>query len=169
MPGTGLGLAIVRTLARRWDGDARLADRPDGGARAELTLPLAVRAAGGHAGQRGDGRLSLRVVLLGLAGLAAAALLGFAGYLVGRDTIALPATSLSAGDGRLDRPHGAAGLDHAARRRRRPDDDRRKGDATATTTVATTTDEATAAARAWARTGRRRAAPDGVAAGGDDD
>ena len=38
-PGTGLGLAIVETLARRWGGSARIANRPDGGARAEVELP----------------------------------------------------------------------------------------------------------------------------------
>ncbi|HEY3206404.1 MAG TPA: ATP-binding protein [Gaiellaceae bacterium] len=37
--GTGLGLAIVQTLARRWRGEARLANRPDGGLRAEVRLP----------------------------------------------------------------------------------------------------------------------------------
>lgn len=39
--GTGLGLAIVATLARRWGGSARIANRPDGGARAEIRLPAA--------------------------------------------------------------------------------------------------------------------------------
>ena len=39
-----------------------------------------------------------RIALLGLAGLAAATLLGLAAHLVTRETIALPATSLSAGD-----------------------------------------------------------------------
>lgn len=38
--GTGLGLAIVRTLARRWDGDATLANGPEGGALARVTVPL---------------------------------------------------------------------------------------------------------------------------------
>jgi signal transduction histidine kinase len=38
-PGTGLGLAIVETLARRWGGAARIANRPEGGARAEVELP----------------------------------------------------------------------------------------------------------------------------------
>ena len=37
--GTGLGLAIVATLARRWGGSARIANRPEGGARAEIRLP----------------------------------------------------------------------------------------------------------------------------------
>lgn len=39
--GTGLGLAIVATLARRWGGTARIANRATGGARAELRLPAA--------------------------------------------------------------------------------------------------------------------------------
>jgi signal transduction histidine kinase len=39
--GTGLGLAIVATLARRWGGSARIANRPAGGARAEIRLPTA--------------------------------------------------------------------------------------------------------------------------------
>ena len=39
--GTGLGLAIVRTIATRHAGTATLADRPAGGARAAVTLPLA--------------------------------------------------------------------------------------------------------------------------------
>jgi two-component system, OmpR family, sensor kinase len=38
-PGTGLGLAIVDALARRWGGRAALANRPEGGARAELRFP----------------------------------------------------------------------------------------------------------------------------------
>jgi two-component system, OmpR family, sensor kinase len=38
-PGTGLGLAIARELARRWGGEASLARRPSGGARATLTYP----------------------------------------------------------------------------------------------------------------------------------
>ena len=40
-PGTGLGLSIVATLARRWGGSARIANRPSGGARAEVRLPAA--------------------------------------------------------------------------------------------------------------------------------
>ncbi len=39
--GTGLGLAIVRTLVVRHGGTARLEDRPNGGARATVTLPCA--------------------------------------------------------------------------------------------------------------------------------
>jgi signal transduction histidine kinase len=39
VPGTGLGLAIVEALTRRWGGRATLANRPDGGARAELRFP----------------------------------------------------------------------------------------------------------------------------------
>jgi two-component system, OmpR family, sensor kinase len=38
--GTGLGLAIVRTLARRWRGDAGITNRAEGGARAEVRLPV---------------------------------------------------------------------------------------------------------------------------------
>jgi two-component system, OmpR family, sensor kinase len=37
--GTGLGLAIVRTLAQRWHGRATIANRREGGLRAELRLP----------------------------------------------------------------------------------------------------------------------------------
>jgi signal transduction histidine kinase len=40
-PGTGLGLALVATLARRWGGSARLVNRPEGGARAEVRFPAA--------------------------------------------------------------------------------------------------------------------------------
>jgi signal transduction histidine kinase len=40
--GTGLGLAIVRTLARRWGGEATLRNDERGGARAEVTLPVAI-------------------------------------------------------------------------------------------------------------------------------
>lgn len=38
--GTGLGLAIVRSIARRHGGEATLANRADGGARATVTLPV---------------------------------------------------------------------------------------------------------------------------------
>jgi two-component system, OmpR family, sensor kinase len=41
-PGTGLGLAIVDALARRWGGSASIGTRAEGGARAEVVLPLAV-------------------------------------------------------------------------------------------------------------------------------
>jgi signal transduction histidine kinase len=41
--GTGLGLAVVESLAARWGGEVTLANRPEGGARAEVTLE-AVRA-----------------------------------------------------------------------------------------------------------------------------
>jgi two-component system, OmpR family, sensor kinase len=39
--GTGLGLAIVRTLARRWRGTVSLANRLEGGMRAEVRFPAA--------------------------------------------------------------------------------------------------------------------------------
>ena len=38
--GSGLGLAIARTLARAWRGEARLGNRPGGGAVAVLELPV---------------------------------------------------------------------------------------------------------------------------------
>ena len=38
-PGTGLGLSVVEALARRWGGSVRLSQRPEGGTRAEVTLP----------------------------------------------------------------------------------------------------------------------------------
>jgi signal transduction histidine kinase len=41
--GTGLGLAVVDSLAARWGGEVTLANRPEGGARAEVALQ-AVRA-----------------------------------------------------------------------------------------------------------------------------
>jgi signal transduction histidine kinase len=44
--GSGLGLTIVRVLARRWGGEATIANRPGGGARAEVRLPLASRDGG---------------------------------------------------------------------------------------------------------------------------
>jgi signal transduction histidine kinase len=43
--GTGLGLAIVDTLARRWRGRASLANRLEGGARAEVRFPAAATVA----------------------------------------------------------------------------------------------------------------------------
>jgi two-component system, OmpR family, sensor kinase len=43
--GTGLGLAIVQTLARRWRGSASLANRPEGGTRAEVRFPAAATVA----------------------------------------------------------------------------------------------------------------------------
>jgi two-component system, OmpR family, sensor kinase len=50
--GSGLGLAIVRTLARRWRGEAHIANRASGGARAEVRLP-----ASGTAPRRAKPRL----------------------------------------------------------------------------------------------------------------
>jgi signal transduction histidine kinase len=40
-PGSGLGLAIVQTLAHRWRGSASLANRLEGGTRAEVRFPAA--------------------------------------------------------------------------------------------------------------------------------
>jgi two-component system, OmpR family, sensor kinase len=42
--GSGLGLTIVRVLARRWGGEATIANRPEGGACAVVRLPLAAAA-----------------------------------------------------------------------------------------------------------------------------
>jgi signal transduction histidine kinase len=50
--GSGLGLTIVRLLARRWGGDATIVNRPDGGARAQVQLPLA--SSGGDGPPRHD-------------------------------------------------------------------------------------------------------------------
>ena len=41
VPGSGLGLAIVADLARIYGGALELADAPQGGLRAVLTLPAA--------------------------------------------------------------------------------------------------------------------------------
>jgi len=38
--GIGLGLAVVRSVARAHGGDAQLSNRPDGGLRAKVTIPL---------------------------------------------------------------------------------------------------------------------------------
>jgi signal transduction histidine kinase len=38
--GTGLGLPVVEALAHRWGGEVTLRNRPEGGARVEITLPL---------------------------------------------------------------------------------------------------------------------------------
>ena len=38
--GSGLGLAIARSIARRHGGNAMLSNRPGGGARATVTLPV---------------------------------------------------------------------------------------------------------------------------------
>ena len=37
-PGSGLGLAVVRSLVDRWDGEVRIENRPEGGARATVWL-----------------------------------------------------------------------------------------------------------------------------------
>jgi signal transduction histidine kinase len=49
--GSGLGLTIVRVLARRWGGEASIANRPEGGARALVRLPLAAAGARGPEGE----------------------------------------------------------------------------------------------------------------------
>ena len=43
-PGTGLGLPVVEALADRWGGSVELANRPEGGTRAKVLLPLAARS-----------------------------------------------------------------------------------------------------------------------------
>jgi two-component system, OmpR family, sensor kinase len=42
--GTGLGLSVVEALARRWGGEVSLENRPEGGARVEVTMPLHAEA-----------------------------------------------------------------------------------------------------------------------------
>ena len=41
VPGTGLGLPVVQALAERWNGQASLTARPEGGTRAQVSLPAA--------------------------------------------------------------------------------------------------------------------------------
>ena len=43
--GTGLGLSVVEALTERWGGSVRLEDRPEGGTRCEVRLPLIVEHA----------------------------------------------------------------------------------------------------------------------------
>ena len=50
-PGTGLGLPLVEALAARWGGSVELGDRPEGGTRADIVLPL-VRAEAELASER---------------------------------------------------------------------------------------------------------------------
>ena len=50
-PGTGLGLPLVEALAARWGGSVELVDRPEGGTRAQMVLPL-VRAEAELASER---------------------------------------------------------------------------------------------------------------------
>jgi signal transduction histidine kinase len=54
-PGTGLGLAIVDVLARRWGGSVTLRNRPSGGLRAEVRLPLAERRSAQDLRSAGEG------------------------------------------------------------------------------------------------------------------
>jgi two-component system OmpR family sensor kinase len=54
--GSGLGLTIVRVLAHRWGGEAAIANRPEGGARAVVRLPRSAPAE--HPERALDGALS---------------------------------------------------------------------------------------------------------------
>ena len=87
-PGTGLGLAIVQTLARRWRGSASLANRLEGGTRAEVRFPAAATVA------EESWVEALVVAVLALVGLLCAAGMGYAAYVVSRDSVAVPVTKL---------------------------------------------------------------------------
>lgn len=101
----------------------------------------------------------VRVAALALAGLAVAALLGLSGYLVARETIALPATSLSAGE-RLAPPPATSrrAVGAPARTVRRPS-------ATATAAASTTATGGRAEAGDDRRR-RRRGRGDGTSGSG---
>ncbi len=47
MPGSGLGLPIARELMRAWGGDAAIANRAGGGAKATLSLPASAATPAG--------------------------------------------------------------------------------------------------------------------------
>ena len=54
--GTGLGLSIARSIARAHGGEVLVANRPGGGLRATLSLPLPESSAGSGGGRRGARR-----------------------------------------------------------------------------------------------------------------
>ena len=101
-----------------------------------------------------------RVALLGVAGLAAAVVLGLTGYLVSRETIAAPATSLSAGEGLAPTRPPARVAPPASRPQRRAGRPTRPT-TTATTGAATTTDDDDGSGRGRSRNRNRSGSDDG--------
>ena len=101
-PGTGLGLAIVATLARRWGGSARISNRVEGGARAEVRFPPLRRLCKPRTGAwtrlypAASSLFSMRITVVALLGLVFATGLGFGAHVIARDTVALPVASLDA-------------------------------------------------------------------------
>ena len=108
--GTGLGLPIARELARRWGGDVELANRPEGGAVARITVPAPTTVGTG---------MNRSVVLWCLAAVAGVVLVAGVTYAasgLSTQTIGLSSEPLSAGD---DLSPEARRRRPRARRRRR--------------------------------------------------